>query len=238
MAGRLLFTVAMAFVWKLASADGDQTGQYFIPALPSRRIEALPPAPRWQAGLPELECGRATLRELKDGDGMALFTAVMNHETTRFISPPPASVDGFEQFIGWVRRERADGHGAAFAVVPRGSDHAVGLFQLRSPQSDCANVEWGFLIASEFWGSGLFADTARLVMEFAFDRMGVRRLEARAATRNLRANAALRKLGAVREGMLRKSFVRHGEVLDQAMWTIIADDWRAARHGSMSPVIH
>ena len=229
----------MAFVWKLASVDGDTAGQYFIPALSNRRVEpADPHRTPWQTGLPEIGCGRASLRELREGDGMALFTAVMSQEATRFISPPPASVAGFEQFIGWVRRQRADGQGAAFAVVPRGTDTAIGLFQLRSLQTDFSNAEWGFLIASEFWGTGIFADTARLVMEFAFGTMGVRRLEARAATRNLRANAALRKLGAVREGMLRKSFVRNGEVFDQAMWTILSDDWRAARQAVISPVVH
>ena len=62
------------------------------------------------------------------------------------------------------------------------------------------------------------------------------RLEARAAVTNGRGNAALRKLGAVHEGVLRKSFLRNGEYLDQALWTILADEWRDAQRpvGSVS----
>ena len=86
--------------------------------------------------------------------------------------------------------------------------------------------EWGFALASEFWGSGAFVDGAQLVVEFGFETLGVRRLEARAAVRNGRGNGALRKIGAVQEGVLRRSFLRSGESLDQALWSILRDEWQ------------
>ena len=62
--------------------------------------------------------------------------------------------------------------------------------------------------------------------------LGSHRLEARAAVQNGRGNGALRKIGAVREGVLRRSFLRNGEYLDQALWTILAEDWRDAKRSS------
>jgi RimJ/RimL family protein N-acetyltransferase len=56
--------------------------------------------------------------------------------------------------------------------------------------------------------------------------VGLHRLEARAAVRNGRGCGALRKLGAVREGTLRQSFLKNGEYLDQALWAILAEEWR------------
>jgi RimJ/RimL family protein N-acetyltransferase len=67
------------------------------------------------------------------------------------------------------------------------------------------------------------------VLDFAFDVIGVHRLEARAAVRNGRGNGALRKIGASCEGVLRKSFLRHGEYLDQNLWSILAEDWQTLR---------
>ena len=55
------------------------------------------------------------------------------------------------------------------------------------------------------------------------------RLEARAAVLNGRGNGALKKIGANRECVLRKSFLRNGEYLDQVLWTILDDDWRLAK---------
>ena len=65
------------------------------------------------------------------------------------------------------------------------------------------------------------------MIRFAFGTVGVHRLEARAAVKNGRGNGALRKMGAVQEGLLRKSFQKDGEYLDQALWTILDEDWKA-----------
>ena len=75
----------------------------------------------------------------------------------------------------------------------------------------------------------MFIDAARLVIDFALDVIGTHRLEARAAILNGRGNGALRKIGAMQEGILRKSFLRHSEYLDQALWTILDEDWKAQR---------
>ena len=50
---------------------------------------------------------------------------------------------------------------------------------------------------------------------------------------NGRGNGALVKLGAVHEGVLRKSFLRIGQYLDQVLYAIVEDDWRAAREAAV-----
>jgi RimJ/RimL family protein N-acetyltransferase len=200
--------------------------------------ESEPQPNDWRTGLPELAGSLVTLRELRNGDATSLFSAMTNREVTRFISPPPAAVEGFERFIAWTHRQRTAGQSASFAIVGRGSDVAIGLFQVRSLEPDFGNAEWGVALASEFWGTGMFVDGARLVIEFAFDVIGAHRLEARAAVTNARGNTALRKLGAVHEGVLRKSFLRHGEFHDQSLWTLLANEWYDARAPRVSHVIH
>ena len=68
-----------------------------------------------------------------------------------------------------------------------------------------------------------------MVLAFAFDVVGVRRLEARAAVANGRGNGALRKLGASREGILRESFSCGGQRVDQALWSVLEEDWRHSK---------
>ena len=121
------------------------------------------------------------------------------------------------------------GQYVCFAIVPKGTDVAVGLFQIRSLESGFGTAEWGFALDSEYWGTGMFTDGATLTVDFAMKVIGVHRLEARAALRNGRGNGALRKIGAIQEGVLRRSFLRSGEYLDQALWTILDEDWREAK---------
>ena len=179
----------------------------------------------WKHGLPVLQAKGVTLRELRVSDAAALLTLLTTEEVTRFISPPPTTIEGFERFIQWAQRERAAGRYVCFAVVPDGYDTAVGLFQVRQLDPSFGTAEWGFAIGSAFWGSGLFVSGAELVVDFAFDVIGVHRLEARAAVSNGRGNGALRKIGAVQEGILRKSFLRGGKYLDQSLWAILEQDW-------------
>ena len=198
----------------------------------------IPSAADWRTGLPTLLGSMVTLRELRLEDAPSLFVSLTTDEVARFISPPPTTLAGFERFIGWAHRQRAAGQYICFAVVARTSDIAIGLFQIRSLEPSFGNAEWGFAIAYEFWGTGAFVEGASLVLDFAFTILGSHRLEARAATVNGRGNAALRKIGAKREGVLRKSFLRHGEYLDQSLWTILGEDWLDAKATWGSPIIH
>ena len=191
----------------------------------------------WRNALPVLAGKKVTLRELELTDAPALFAMLTAEEVSRFISPPPTTLAGFERFITWAIAERAAGRYACFAVVPHGMKTAVGLFQVRQLESGFATAEWGFAMGSAFWGSGMFMDGAEMVLNFAIETVGVLRLEARAAVANGRGNGALRKLGAVQEGVLRRSFLKNGEFLDQMLWSILGEEWRQSRavgrHGSI-----
>jgi RimJ/RimL family protein N-acetyltransferase len=194
------------------------------------RIGTAPDASRdWRECLPTLRSGKITLRELESSDAQALWAFINSSEVARFLSPPPATVEGFEGFIGWARRQRVAGVQASLGVVVDGFDGPVGLFQLRQLEPDFGTAEWGFAIGSAFWGTGVFRTGAELMMHLAFDVIGVHRLEARACLSNVRGNAALRKIGAVQEGVLRRSFRRNGEYLDQGLWTVLDEEWRHAK---------
>ena len=191
----------------------------------------------WRQSLPVLTGTMVTLRELRLSDAPTLLALLTTDEVARFISPPPTTLDGFERFIAWTHRERAAGNYVCFGVVPHGMDTAVGIFQVRQLEPGFGTAEWGFAIGSAFWGTGGFIDGAKMVVDFAFDVIGAHRLEARAAVANGRGNGALRKVGAQQEGILRKSFLRNGEYLDQTLWTILDEDWRR-RLPMMSPRVH
>ena len=181
------------------------------------------------ARLPLLTCRRATLRDLRPADAPALVRLLTTEEVTRFISPPPTSVEGFERFVTWANAQRAAGHYMCFAVVPHGGETAAGIIQVRQLEEGFGTAEWGFVLGPAFWGTGLFVEAAELVLAFTFDRVGVHRLEARAAVANGRGNGALRKLGARPDAILRESFSRGGHRLDQVLWSILDEDWRRAK---------
>ncbi len=200
--------------------------------VPAAREEAV--STDWRSGLPVLTGRLVTLRDLRASDAASLHALLTTEEVSRFISPPPTTVEGFEKFIAWTHRERQAGRYACFAVTLKGFDTAIGIFQVRQLTDSFETAEWGFAIGSPFWGTGVFEDGAKLVMEFTFDTIGVRRLEARAAVQNGRGMGALNKIGAVQEGILRQSFRKNDRYYDQGLYTILAADWRKTREVTMN----
>jgi ribosomal-protein-alanine N-acetyltransferase len=199
----------------------------FPPAMPVVGAENVTSSD-WKAGLPALHGQTVTLRELRRSDAAALHALLTTEEVSRFISPPPSTVEEFERFIDWTHRKREAGTYACFAVVPEGMDTAIGIFQVRSLEPGFGTAEWGFALGSPFWGRGYFQDGADLMVEFAFETIGVRRLEARSSVENLRGNGALRKVGAVKEAELRQSFLKNERYHDQALWVLLASDRKEA----------
>ncbi|HYB94225.1 MAG TPA: GNAT family protein [Vicinamibacterales bacterium] len=192
----------------------------------------------WRTSLPVLAGSNFSLRELRLEDAPTLLAMLTTEEVARFISPPPTTVEGFERFIAWAISERAAGNYICYGVVPAGMTTAIGLFQLRSLEPGFGSCEWGFAIGSQFWGTGMFVEGARAILNFGVDVVGLQRFEARAAVANGRGNGALRKIGAVQEGVLRRSFLRHGQYHDQVLWSILAEDWRLQRMAHQGAVVH
>jgi ribosomal-protein-alanine N-acetyltransferase len=203
---------------------------------------ALQPVSRTTAGvdaldwLPVLEGRHVRLRGLRPSDAPALHGLLTAPEVARFVSTPPASVDAFERFIAKANRQRS-GKYICYAVTLKGSDTAIGLFQIRETEPNFEAAEWGFALGSAFWGTGIFSESAQLILQFVFLTLGVHRLEARAAVRNGRGGRALQKMGAVQEGVLRKSFKCNGEYLDQVLYAIVKDDWSASLQMAATPLV-
>jgi ribosomal-protein-alanine N-acetyltransferase len=209
---------------------------------PSSRVAALPRDgrpifPEWRQQPPVLHAPGFSLREVEPRDANSLLAMLTTPEVTRFITPPPRTLEGFERFIEWARTQRAAGSFLCFAVVPQSCHEAVGVFQLKSLTPGFGVAELGFALGAEFWGSGIFDRGARLTLDFAFDVVGVNRIEARSVVDNGRGNRALRKLGAIEEGLLRQSFLHQGQYVDQLLWSILPEDWLSAKT-VWAPTIH
>lgn len=201
-----------------------------LPVVPPALHLPVPPASQaWRDAFPVLANDRVTLREVRPSDARSLVGLLTAGEVTRFISPPPSDVETFARFVEWAHGERVAGRCACFAVVPAGCDAPVGILQVRLLDPSHATAEWGACLGSQYWGTGVFVAAATLLIDFTFDVLGAHRLEARAAVQNGRGNGAMRKLGAVQEGVLRRSLRCHERYHDQILWAILAEDWQRAR---------
>lgn len=134
-----------------------------------------------------------------------------------------AQIAGLRQAPGWL----------PFAQVLRGSGRAVGVTCYLDVQPHNRALEIGFTWIGRPWqGGAVNPESKYLLLRHAFDERGALRVQLKTDLRNRQSQAALAKLGAVREGVLRKHMtLPDGTQRDTVMFSITDDEWPAVRRG-------
>lgn len=196
-----------------------------------------PSVPDWRTELPVLTGRTVTLREPHLRDLGPLMDLLALADASRFGLDEPVSELSARELIERAGRDRSAGVAATYVITLTGSQALVGIAHVRQLEPSFETAEWDATIAPSVRGSGIFIEAIRLVGSFVFRTIGAHRIEARVLLQNGRANGALRKLGAVQEGVLRRSVRRGDQHLDQVLWSMLKDDW-GDKWVSTSPRVH
>ncbi len=170
---------------------------------------------------------RLTLKRVEQGDLLRLGTALISSTTwfsaTRNIDSPPA----FDTYFGKILEKQKRGEVLALAAEHEGQFVAMSVFQY--PSEEFRRVEIGFTWISDNW-QRTFVNTEMkiLMLDYAFHTMKAKRVEFSVHPNNQKSNAAMQRLGATFEGMLRKWRFLPGLVPDDGnrnLYSIIDEEW-------------
>ena len=173
-----------------------------------------------------VETERVTVRLLRETDLPALM-AVNGDEIATALLPYATwrSLDDARAWHERMARLQATGLALQFVVASRASGEAIGTCLLFRYEEGSERVELGYVLGRDHWGRGLMREALTALIGRAFDGMGVRRVEAEVDTRNAASAGLLRRLGFVREGLLRERWVAKGEAKDVEMFGLLRSDW-------------
>jgi len=171
--------------------------------------------------LPILKQGKVCLREVELSDAAALVRLFSRPEVSAYLSPPPASVEEFNDWIALSQARRSERKAACY-TLRQGDSEALGLFMALRLEPD-GHAEIGFAIAPELWGTGAFVAAADIYLAFLFEWWDVTRLMGRTLQQNGRGVGAMRKLGAT----VIEQADRNGE--PELIWTIGKDEYEKRR---------
>jgi len=171
---------------------------------------------------------RVSAAPMREAQREALKAACAEEREVWAIYPQNFGPDGFDasfdriMALPWVRFTLYDEH-----RVLIGMSSFLNIFEERQ------TLEIGATFyRPRFRGTGINARIKAMMMERAFE-CGFTRIEYRVDLRNARSLAALAKLGAVREGVMRKDRTTWtGYVRDTVLFSILRDEWPSARVGA------
>jgi RimJ/RimL family protein N-acetyltransferase len=136
-------------------------------------------------------------------------------------SPPPTFA---EAWLARYRAGRADGTREAFAIEDRSDGSFLGIAVAPSIDAPARTVELGYVIAPAARGRGAATEALRLLVPWAFDGLGARRLELLISLENEASKAVARRAGFVFEGVLRGMHFKDDLWEDTEIWSRLPGD--------------
>jgi ribosomal-protein-alanine N-acetyltransferase len=154
-----------------------------------------------------LETHRLILRPLMPNDVTSIFHLYADGKVSKNLSRIvfPFSYQAAQQFIATAQRDLAQGSGYLLGTFQRESDVFVGVVSLRIP----ANTPWlseearaavaglgilGYAVARPYWHQGYASESATRMVAFAFDELGLTRLQASPLRGNRASQRILERL--------------------------------------------
>jgi RimJ/RimL family protein N-acetyltransferase len=144
---------------------------------------------------------------------------------------PPATPAEMEASLAGYLAEQAQGTRVAFAQIEAASGRAVGMTTYLNISRRDRGLEIGSTWLGKPWQrSGINTEAKYLLLRHAFEGLAAARVQLKTDARNVQSQRAIERLGAVREGVLRKfQLTADGSLRDTVMYSIIAEEWPAVK---------
>jgi RimJ/RimL family protein N-acetyltransferase len=168
----------------------------------------------------KLQCALCVIRDWQPSDEEALIAVANNRNVWRNMHhrfPYPYTRSDARFWFSLLAGMREPTHWAievdGVAVGGVGVDLGEGIF--------AKSAQFGYWLGEPYWGRGIMTEAVLAVSEYALIHFGLVRLEAPVFAWNPASMRVLEKSGFVREGILRKSVLKDGELIDQVLYALV-----------------
>lgn len=174
--------------------------------------------------VPQLETGRLLIRKLRLDDAPAMLAMLSDPETVRYWGRPVMTeLQQAEQYTRENLRWMEDGHCLYWGIEDKSSGQMIGTCTLFKLDINNRRGEIGYLLNRAYWHRGLMSEALRSVIDYAFDELGLHRLEADTDPENAASIHLLENFGFQREGLFRDRWLVHGQWCDSLMLGLVAN---------------
>jgi len=172
-----------------------------------------------------------TLEQIDERHAPDLFTAMSDDEVCRYLGwNRPRSIDDTLGLVREARETMARGQSIVYAQIWNATGQVIGSTRLLDVRAADRQVEIGAtFLAREFWRTPANTESKYLFLCHCFERLGCVRVALKTDARNVRSQEAIARLGAVREGVLRRHMNVKGYQRDTVYFSILDDEWPAVK---------
>lgn len=181
---------------------------------------------RWGRRLPRLEGPRVVLRPLTLGDAPDLLAVFGDPEVCRYWSTTALrDLAEAEELVRDVESLFRARELFEWGIAERSGEGVIGTATLFHVTTANRRAEIGFAVGRAHQGRGLASEAVAILIAFAFDSLGLHRLEADVDPRNGPSLRLLERQGFRREGFLRERHFVGGEIQDTVLLGLLRPEW-------------
>ena len=172
-----------------------------------------------------------TLEPIAENHASGVFDAMQDEDVCRYLAwPPPKAIDETLTLIRQALEDMSQGHTIVYAQVWNATGRAIGSTRLIDVRPKDRQVEIGAtFLAREHWRTPANTESKYLFLRHCFEALGCVRVALKTDGRNVRSQEAIARLGAVREGVLRRHMNIRGYQRDTVYFSILDDEWPAVK---------
>ncbi len=171
---------------------------------------------------PVLETERLSLRQLTVADAPDVFDMLAHTDVARFTARKPLSKVGDAiTLLRNVGLDYATRTAIRWGVVWQGEDKIVGTVGLHGWDRYHRHISIGFDVHRNHWGKGVGQEVVKAVCAYAFDYLGVHRIEAHVMKGNRSSQRLLEAVGFEHEGVLRRRMYKDGRQHDVKVYSVV-----------------
>lgn len=172
-----------------------------------------------------------TLEAIDERHAPGIFEAMRDDEVCRYLAwDPPKSLDETLALVREAKDVMARGQAIVYAQVWNATGRAIGSTRLLDVRPADRQVEIGStFLGRDYWRTPANTESKYLFLRHCFESLGCVRVALKTDGRNVRSQEAIERLGAVREGVLRRHMRIKGYQRDTVYFSILDDEWPAVK---------
>jgi [ribosomal protein S5]-alanine N-acetyltransferase len=178
-------------------------------------------------GTPQLETKRLILRKLTLDDADDIFEYASDDEVTQYmIWDTHKSIEDARGFISFVLGRYERDEAGEWGICLKGTGKLIGAIGF--PWCDTKNrrAEIGYVLSKSYWGQGIMPEVVGRVLQFAFEEMGLNRIECCHFLPNEKSGRVMQKAGMSFEGVARERIVAKGRYWDIKQYAILRSEYK------------
>ena len=178
-----------------------------------------------------LEGRYIVLEPLAERHARDIFDVMQDEDVCRYLPwPPPKTLDETLALIRQAEALMTRRESVVFAQIWKATGRAIGSTRLLDVRPADRQVEIGAtFLGRDYWRTAANTESKFLFLRHCFETLGCVRVALKTDGRNLRSQEAITRLGAVREGVLRRHIRIKGYQRDTVYFSILDDEWPAVK---------